>query len=389
MLSRQVIDISKLIQRNRGSVRKYVLPVLAAALLAFAIFEAVRQQRPEPDLPPPVIPPSSPYGDVVAGVGIVEPSTDSSGTGNISVGSQVSGVVSEVQVKIASVVKRGDVLFELDQRQARANLRVQESILNVARSQLQKLKMQPRPEEIPPIQAQVEMADANLKQMKDQFDRGKKLVKEQAVTEEEYISRFEKYQSAVGQLELAKANLALLKSGAWELDIAIAKANAEQAESQVSQAQTMLELLTVRAPVDGTILQINIRPGEYVSTLGGQSLIVMGNLNPLHVRVNVDEEDLPRLVLNASARAKLRGDPSQNEIPMTFVRLEPSVVPKTSLTGDNIERVDTRVVQTVYSIDPQHPLVLAKKVLVGQLLDVYIDTTPLNPGEQSAAKSKR
>jgi HlyD family secretion protein len=133
-------------------------------------------------------------------------------------------------------------------------------------------------------------------------------------------------------------------------------------------------VLKVRAPVDGTILQINVRPGEYITTLGGQNLILMGNLRPLHVRVNVDEEFLPRLKLGAPAVAKLRGEPSQENVPLSFVRLEPYVVPKTSLTGANTERVDTRVFQVIYSIDPGNRLVREKKILVGQLLDVFIDT---------------
>ncbi len=59
-----------------------------------------------------------------------------------------------------------------------------------------------------------------------------------------------------------------------------------------------------------------------------------------------------------------------------FVRLEPYVMPKTSLTGVNTERVDTRVVQVIYAIDQDNRFVREKKVLVGQLLDVFIDTRP-------------
>jgi len=90
--------------------------------------------------------------------------------------------------------------------------------------------------------------------------------------------------------------------------------------------------------------------------------------------VNVDEEDILRLRLYAPARAKLREDPRQEEIPMSFVRLEPYVVPKTSLTGANTERFDTSVVQVVYAIDPNNRPVQEKKVLVGQMVDVFIDT---------------
>lgn len=46
--------------------------------------------------------------------------------------------------------------------------------------------------------------------------------------------------------------------------------------------------------------------------------------------------------LRAPARAKIRGDVDQTEIPLTFVRLEPFIVPKASLTGVNTERADTR-----------------------------------------------
>lgn len=55
-------------------------------------------------------------------------------------------------------------------------------------------------------------------------------------------------------------------------------------------------------------------------------------------------------------------------ITMRFVRVEPYVVPKKSLTGENTERVDTRVLQVIYAIErTEYP------VYVGQQLDVFID----------------
>ena len=46
----------------------------------------------------------------------------------------------------------------------------------------------------------------------------------------------------------------------------------------------------------------------------------------------------------------MRGDP-HHEFALSFVRVEPYVVPKKSLTGDNTERVDTRVLQVIYAFD--------------------------------------
>jgi RND family efflux transporter MFP subunit len=275
-------------------------------MLIFAVAHALSIQRPEPRTAPPVPPPQSPFGDTVAGAGMVEPSTEASGTGNIAVGSQLAGVITKVEVRIGQEVKAGDLLFELDLRQTEADLKVREANVSVS-------------------EAQVEVAQANLRQMEDQYERAKRLMGTGAITEQEFVTSEQAYRSARAQLTLAKANVNLTRT-------------------QVEQDRTLLALLQVRAPVDGTILQVNIRPGEYVSTFGGQSLILMGNLRPLHVRVNVDEEDLPRLRLHAPARAKIRGDARQEEVPLYFVRLEPYVVPKTSLTGVNTERVDTRVV---------------------------------------------
>ena len=63
----------------------------------------------------------------------------------------------------------------------------------------------------------------------------------------------------------------------------------------------------------------------------------------------------------------LRGDPRQ-EHGLRFVRVEPFVIPKKSLTGDNTERVDTRVLQVIYALEDS-----TRRVFVGQQLDVYVE----------------
>ena len=83
---------------------------------------------------------------------------------------------------------------------------------------------------------------------------------------------------------------------------------------------------------------------------------------------------------NTPAVAFVRGDTKQR-FALEFVRFEPYVVPKKSLTGDSTERVDTRVLQALYRIsDP------GAAVYVGQQMDVYIQT-PLAPGVAHRADS--
>jgi hypothetical protein len=103
--------------------------------------------------------------------------------------------------------------------------------------------------------------------------------------------------------------------------------------------------------------------------------VVLGDLDQLHVRVDIDENDIHRFRPGVRATAKLRGDPRQ-EFALRFVRVEPYVIPKKALTGDNTERVDTRVLQVIYAIDTR-----GMPLYVGQQLDVFLADDGPSPGE--------
>ena len=74
----------------------------------------------------------------------------------------------------------------------------------------------------------------------------------------------------------------------------------------------------------------------------------------------------------AKARANPRGDANQFH-QLSFVRIEPFVVPKKSLTGNTGERIDTRVLQVIYSVDPVKKE--TQRLYVGQQVDVFIDVS--------------
>jgi multidrug efflux pump subunit AcrA (membrane-fusion protein) len=360
---------------------KFVLPVLAVVMLSLAIYHVVKAQQSLPKPPPPVEPARTPFGKTIAGAGIVEPETE-----NIAIGSPLPGVVLKVFVpvdKVGQIVKKGEPLFLVDDRALRAQLKYQEANLEAAKAQLDKLDAQPRPEEVPPSEAAVRAAEANLAMQLDLAERSRKLFASHSVAEEEVHQKVLAAETARQQLEQAKAQLALLKAGAWGKDKAIARANVALAEAQIAQTRTDLDRVLVRAPVDGKVLQVNVRPGEFVGAPPAQSLVVLGSVAKMHVRVDIDEHDIPRahgyFVPEVHAVASPRGDPSLR-FPLTFVRVEPYVVPKKSLTGDNTERVDTRVLQVIYQVDRDQP-----GLYVGMQLDVFIDgdASPASHGAQS------
>jgi multidrug resistance efflux pump len=175
---------------------------------------------------------------------------------------------------------------------------------------------------------------------------------------------------ALHQLARSKAEHDLLMAGAWEADKKVSRANIAQAKAGVEQIRMQIERLNVRALVEGEVLQVNVRPGEFVGTPPNQALIVLGDVRKLHVRVDVDEQDIVRFRPGAKATASVRGD-GRRVLPLEFVRVEPYVIPKKSLTGDNSERIDTRVLQVIYAVAPE--AVGEAPLYVGQQMDVYVE----------------
>src|SRR5215469_5400311 len=309
-----IIDISSGFGRDAWkSVRGFVLPIIALAALIFSVISVVRSQPRREVTTPPSPPPVSSYAQTVAAVGLVETSTE-----NIAVGTEIAGVVTKVSVAVGSRVKAGDPLFSIDSRATRAELATRH--------------------------AAVEVAEAALAEAKYQLDLGKRLTDQKVLSVEENKNRGFAAQKAEAQLG--------------------------QARAQLKSIETDLERLTVRAPVDGQVLQVKVHLGEFAPTgTLPTPLILLGSVAKLHVRVDVEEHEACRVRPKAREAASVRGNADLKTL-LTFVRFEPFVVPKKSLTGDSTERVDTRVLQVIYRIDDNNlPL------FVGQQMDVFIDAS--------------
>ncbi|MDP1774746.1 MAG: biotin/lipoyl-binding protein [Methylobacter sp.] len=304
---------------------KYTLPILAAAGFLFAAYTVVNSNKPIPVAPAVAPPASAPFKSFIAGAGIVEAKSR-----NIAIGTPLSGIVKTVAVKVGDKVKAGAPLFYLDDRDTRAELAVK--LADLAKAQ-----------------AGVNEAKASLKDTKSLSDLAEAVTDRRAISAEELLRR----------RNALSINSAKLDS---------AKALVQQAEAALTTTQTTLARLVVQAPVDGEILQVNIRPGEFAQAGAlNTPLLVLGNMDQLHVRVDIDENDAWRFDKNSKAVAYLRGNRNfKTDLVPAYV--EPYVVPKKSLTGDSTEQVDTRVLQALYSFDRNQ-----LPVYVGQQMDVFIE----------------
>jgi multidrug resistance efflux pump len=167
-------------------------------------------------------------------------------------------------------------------------------------------------------------------------------------------------------LATSEADLVRVKEPAWAPDVAEARAAVAEAAAAIEENLRNSERAIVRAPFDGTVLERNVLPGEY-ATAGRDALMLFGDLSSLRVRVDVDEESAPLVRANSKAVAVVRGFP-EKPIALEFVRVEPWVRPKKSLTGATSERVDTRVLQVIFRLGPSDV-----PVYVGQQVDVFME----------------
>jgi multidrug resistance efflux pump len=358
-------------------MKRYLLPLSAAISLAYAVNYTLTRRPVRNHTSPPAPPPETTSDATVAAEGLVEPVSE-----NVALSCAVSGLVTKLYVKTGDRVLAGDPLFSMDDRELIGDLGVKRAALEAARSRLAKLEQAPRSEEVPPAEAKVAEATALLADAEVQVRLIESVTDRRAVREEDVQRRRLNFEAARARLAQAEKELALIKAGTWSADLAIARTEVDQAAAAVRQDELNIDRLTMRAPVDGIILQNKVRLGQYAQAgVLAEPLMVFGAGKGLHVRADIDENDAWRVRPGSPAVARLRGN-SRISFPLEFVRFEPYVIPKKSLTGDVTERVDTRVLQAIYQFkDPK------ASVFDGQQLDVFIQASaPVSRGSVGGAE---
>jgi RND family efflux transporter MFP subunit len=302
--------------------RQLLLPVAAIIGVVFAVMQGehggqVPASKADGPQQPSLSTVQTPFQSQVAGTGVVE-----AGTGNIAVGTPVAGIVAAVMVHWGDRIDAGTTLFRLDDRELQAQL--------------------------PLAAARVQEAGARLARSKYQSQLTDKLRDQHVLSEEQYRDR--RFQVQIDEAALAAAR------------------------AEVERIRVEIDRRTIRSPVAGRVLQINVRPGEFAASgVLATPLMVVGDDARLRVRVDVDENDAGRVDPSAPAVAIVRGRP-ELRTELRFESIEPYVAPKKSLTGDATERSDSRVLQVIYSFER------AKlPVYVGQRLDVFIQAPAAGP----------
>ncbi len=172
----------------------------------------------------------------------------------IEVNTQVAGEIKEVLVREGDWVKAGQVLAVLDDREHRKNYEVTKANLESAEAQLRLLKAGPKPEEVEKARVQLETAKTKYEFSRREAERLKDMYEGGAVSEEEYESAKKAAAVDAKNVELAAANLALVKSGARPEEIEAQEALVRDLATRLAFYKDNLERCVIRSPASGQVV---------------------------------------------------------------------------------------------------------------------------------------
>lgn len=198
-----------------------------------------------------------------------------------------AGVVAKVFIERGRRVRRGELLVELATEGAEKDLAAAEARIAEAQETLKMLEEGGRAAERAAVEAAIAAAEEELAAARRELDSLTRLLEKQAATREEVLQARDRVRRAELELEAQKRRRAALVAPA---DRAAAEARLRQAVADREQAARRLAQSRIRAPSDGVIYDLPVRPGSYVQP--GEPVAEIGRLEKVRVLVYVDEPEL-------------------------------------------------------------------------------------------------
>lgn len=190
--------------------------------------------------------------DLVTATGSLQPSD------YVDVGAQVSGQLEKIYAEVGSVVKKGDLLAEIDST-------VYSATVDARRAALKNL------------QATQQARESDLKLAEQQLQRQQNLARDSATSEENLQQAQASVRSALAQLASVKAQI-------------------EQAESTLRVDETSLKYAQILAPMDGVVVSISLKQGQTINaSQSSPTLLRIADLSTMTVQTQVSEADVTRL----------------------------------------------------------------------------------------------
>lgn len=219
----------------------------------------------------------------------------------MSIGVAVGGIVEKVLVHEGDRVRAAQTLVTLDCRPTQADVRAREAQLAAAQATFDRYRNGSRADEIAVGEAEVRYSQARADEAGKALGRADAMQEGVTITTARLLEVQRDARIATAQLEEARSKLSLLRAGSREEDIRHAQALRDTAAAQLEASRARLDQCTIHAPADGTVLDVLVNPGQFLSFAVPQPLLHIVPDGPLRVRAEVDVRDLAHICVAQSA----------------------------------------------------------------------------------------
>ncbi len=242
-------------------------------------------------------------------------------TTEIDLNSKLAGNIGEILVKEGDEVKAGDILIKISSEAVEAKLKQAEAAKAAADATAQKAANGARSQEVAQAKAAYDYAQKT-------YDRMKVLLEEEAISQAAFDEVQAKYIAA-------KETYNMAVEGARSEDVKAAESLVAKAEGAIAEVNSYLDDSQIKAPVDGTVLAINVNQGELIST--GMPLATLSTNEEPWVEVNVKETDLSKVEKGKKVKVVFQAYPDKEwEGVVTVINKKPDFATKraTNENGD-------------------------------------------------------
>jgi len=306
---------------------------------------------------------------------------------------RVAGYVKEVRVKDNQVVKKGDTLLILDDRDLSLRVQQAEAALATAKSNLGAAESSTSASRaniasvgagVSTIDAQIDAAKVNLWRATQDHERYANLIKDHSITQQQYEQALAAKQTAEKQLQILEQQKNQVKqqtsavasqSNATSSQIGVAGSVIKQREVEVAEAKLNLSYTAVVAQESGLVSKVNVQEGQFIQA--GQPVFSIVLSNDVWVVANFKETQFEKMKIGQRVIVHVDAFPDHN-FEATLTSFSPatgskfSLLPADNASGNFVKVVQRLPVKIEFSRS-EDPLV--KQLIPGMnvTVDVHLD----------------
>lgn len=291
--------------------------------------------------------------------GRVEPQS-----GEIRIAASVMGRIGEVLIGVNDKVFAGQLLMRLEDDETQARLLV-------ARAQIELRKRARNEQRSTGRTASRREAEDMIADSEQAVVEARSALDKAAAAKSGGDGSGARIDTARARLTRARDLLESQKAELRRLEIESGTALPSQAEGQLNIARAELlgveaaiEKLTIRAPIDGTVLRVNAKAGELAMPSAAQPLLLLGDISAMRVRAELDERDFGGIKIGQTAMVRSAAFP-EREFAGRVLSIAPLIQSSRISSGDQRNLADVNAAEVVVELAEPGPLTDGMKV------DVY------------------